>query len=194
VLFDEIEKAHPDVANLLLQILEEGALTDSEGRRVDFSHTLVLLTSNLGARHLSGQRTALGFGAGEANAAAKRLALQEAKAYFRPELIGRLDGLLVFRALAQADLCRIAETQLCALEQRAAAQCIRLTHTPEAVPLLVRQSYDASGGARSLRHGVARHVTRALADKVLAGCPAAAWKLCVQDDALQLVACEAAEN
>lgn len=167
VLLDEIEKAHPDVANLLLQILEDGALTDSEGRRVDFSHTLVILTSNLGARHLAGRRAALGFGTGTANEAARAEALREAKEHFSPELIGRLDELIVFQPLAGESLAAIAETLLRELEERAAALGIRLTHTDAAVRLLAREGYDSAAGARSLRRAVTRRVEQCLADRML---------------------------
>ncbi len=167
VLFDEIEKAHPDVANLLLQILEDGALTDSEGRRVDFTHTLVILTSNLGARHLAGRRTALGFGAGPADKTARAEAVREAKEHFSPELIGRLDELIVFRPLSGESLAAIVQTLLCELEQRAGARGIRLTHTDAAVRLLAREGYDPAAGARSLRRTVTRRVEQCLAEQLL---------------------------
>ncbi len=168
VLFDEIEKAHPDVANLLLQILEDGALTDSEGRKVDFSHTLVILTSNLGARFLAGRRTALGFGGGGVNAAARAEALREAKEHFSPELIGRLDELIVFEPLSGESVAAIAETLLRELEQRAVRLGVCLAHTDAAVQLLAREGYDAASGARSLRRTVTRRVEQCLAEQLLA--------------------------
>ncbi len=168
VLLDEIEKAHPEVANLLLQILDDGALTDSEGRRVDFTHTLVILTSNLGARHLAGRRAALGFGSGTEEDAARSEALREAKERFSPELIGRMDEMIVFKPLTGDSLAAIAETLLRELEERAAALGIRLSHTQDAVRLLAREGYDPATGARSLRRAVTRRVEQCLAEQMLA--------------------------
>ncbi len=171
VLFDEIEKAHPDIANLLLQILEDGALTDSEGVRVDFTHTLVVLTSNLGAKHLVGQRASLGFGGVSSDEAARAEALREARAHFSPELLGRLDEIVVFGALGEESLCAICETLLRQLEQRAAAQGVHVSHTAAAVRLLVREAYDPAAGARSLRHAVTRRVEQCLAERLLDAVP-----------------------
>ena len=131
VLFDEIEKAHPDIQNILLQILEDGQLTDAMGRKADFRNTIVLLTSNLGARFLAGQNAPLGFAAGAEAVFEKQSAqaVEEAKKWFRPELLGRLDEVIVFRPLAEENLCAIAEKMLCQLEQRAARSGYRLRHT-----------------------------------------------------------------
>ena len=114
VLFDEIEKAHPDIQNILLQILEDGQLTDAMGRKADFRNTIVLLTSNLGARFLAGQNAPLGFAAGAEAVFEKQSAqaVEEAKKWFRPELLGRLDEVIVFRPLAEENLCAIAEKML----------------------------------------------------------------------------------
>ena len=123
VLFDEIEKAHSDIQNLLLQILEDGNLTDSQGRRADFSNTIILLTSNLGARCLSGQTSPLGFGAAAAETRRRgQQAIQEAKEFFRPELMGRLDETVLFDPLGPEQLAGIADRLLVELEQRAARQ------------------------------------------------------------------------
>ena len=132
VLFDEIEKAHPDIQNILLQILEDGQLTDAMGRKADFRNTIVLLTSNLGARFLAGQSAPLGFAAGSEAVFEKQSAqaIEEAKKWFRPELVGRLDELIVFRPLAEDSLCAIAEKLLGQLEARAARNGYQLTHTP----------------------------------------------------------------
>ena len=169
VLLDEIEKAHPDVANILLQIMEDGALTDSEGRRVDFTHTLVILTSNLGAKHLAGQRAALGFGTGAPGEGARAEVMREVREHFSPELLGRLDEVLVFGPLAQEDLVAIGETLLRELEARAAQQGIRLAHTPAAARLLVREAYEPSSGSRSLRRAITRRVEQCLAQQLLGG-------------------------
>ena len=189
VLLDEIEKAHPDVANILLQIMEDGALTDSEGRRVDFTHTLVILTSNLGAKHLAGQRAALGFGTGAPGEGARAEVMREVREHFSPELLGRLDEVLVFGPLAQEDLVAIGETLLRELEARAAQQGIRLAHTPAAARLLVREAYEPSSGARSLRRAITRRVEQCLAQQLLGGVEngaAADFLLDVPQDVLSL--------
>ena len=136
VLFDEIEKAHPDIQNILLQILEDGQLTDAMGRKADFRNTIVLITSNLGARFLAGQsRRWLGWPVGgrafEKQAAQ---AVEEAKKWFRPELVGRLDELIVFRPLSDESMSAIAEKMLCRLEVRAARSGYQLRHTPQVGP------------------------------------------------------------
>ena len=169
VLFDEIEKAHSDIQNILLQILEDGTLTDSQGRKADFSNTIILLTSNLGARCLAGQASPLGFGAAaEETARRGKKALQEAKDYFRPELMGRLDDVVLFDPLGPAQLTAIANRLLCELEERAARQGYTLHHTPAAAAALAGNTVPAYG-ARELRRNVSRAVEQALADKIAAG-------------------------
>lgn len=170
VLFDEIEKAHPDIQNILLQILEDGVLTDSMGRRADFTNTILLLTSNLGARHLSGQSGPLGFAAGAQALWDKQaqLAREEAKTYFRPELLGRLDEVIVFHPLDETDLCTIAEGMLQKLETRAEKRGYHLSHTEQLTRLLARRA-QSPYGARELRHTVDRAVEQALADRIAAG-------------------------
>ena len=183
VLFDEIEKAHPDVQNLLLQILEEGQLTDSEGRKTGFCHCIVLLTSNLGARHLCGQAGALGFAAGQAAQITrqKELALEEAKHFFRPELLGRMDEAVVFSPLEGAALEQITEQLLDELEQRAGRSGYRLSHTRELTQELARRGRSAYG-ARELRRQVSRAVEQALADSIASGQaqPGSNYTACVQ--------------
>ncbi len=169
VLFDEVEKAHADIQNLLLQILEDGQLTDAQGRRADFSNTIVLLTSNLGARCLAGQSGMLGFGASDAETARRgQRALQEAKEYFRPELMGRLDEVVLFDPLGPGQLTAIADRLLAELEQRAAAQGYTLRHTPAAARALAGERVPPYG-ARELRRTVSRAVEQALADRIAAG-------------------------
>lgn len=170
VLFDEIEKAHGDLQNILLQILEDGQLTDSAGRKADFRNTIVLLTSNLGARHLAGQAGALGFGAGRSAEfeRQKEQALAEAKAWFRPELLGRMDEIVVFHPLEERHLAQIAEKLLIELEARAAEGGYRLRHTPELPAALAAQSVSPYG-ARELRRKVSRAVEQALADSIASG-------------------------
>ena len=169
VLFDEIEKAHSDIQNLLLQILEDGNLTDSQGRRADFSNTIILLTSNLGARCLSGQTSPLGFGAAAAETRRRgQQAIQEAKEFFRPELMGRLDETVLFDPLGPEQLAGIADRLLVELEQRAARQGYTLHHTPAAAKVLAGDKVPPYG-ARELRRTVSRAVEQALADRIAAG-------------------------
>ena len=169
VLFDEIEKAHSDIQNLLLQILEDGNLTDSQGRRADFSNTIILLTSNLGARCLSGQTSPLGFGAAAAETRRRgQQAIQEAKEFFRPELMGRLDETVLFDPLGPEQLAGIADRLLVELEQRAARQGYTLHHTPAAARVLAGDKVPPYG-ARELRRTVSRAVEQALADRIAAG-------------------------
>ena len=170
VLFDEIEKAHPDIQNVLLQILEDGQLTDSMGRKADFRNTIVLLTSNLGARFLAGQSAPLGFVAGAEAVFEKQSAqaIEEAKKWFRPELIGRLDELIVFRPLTTENLSFIAEKLLCQLEERAAKTGYTLTHTSRVGPALAAKA-KSPYGARELRRQVDRAVEQALANEIASG-------------------------
>ena len=170
VLFDEIEKAHPDIQNVLLQMLEDGQLTDSMGRKADFRNTIVLLTSNLGARFLAGQSAPLGFGAGSEAAFEKQseAAVAEAKKWFRPELVGRLDELIVFRPLEEQSLCSIAEKLLGQLEERAARSGYQLTHTARVGPALAAKAHSPYG-ARELRRQVDRAVEQAFADQIASG-------------------------
>ena len=158
VLFDEIEKAHPDIQNILLQMLEDGQLTDSMGRKADFRNTIVLLTSNLGARFLAGQSAPLGFGAGSEAAFEKQseAAVAEAKKWFRPELVGRLDELIVFRPLEEQSLCSIAEKLLGQLEERAARSGYQLTHTARKGPLALRGAGAAPTGGPCRGAGLRR--------------------------------------
>ena len=169
VLFDEIEKAHGDIQNLLLQILEDGSLTDSQGRKADFSNTIILLTSNLGARCLSGQTMPMGFGSADSEVARRgKQALQEAKAFFRPELMGRLDETVLFDPLGPQQLAAIADRLLCELEERAARQGYTLHHTAAAARCLAGEKVPPYG-ARELRRTVSRAVEQALADRIAAG-------------------------
>lgn len=170
VLFDEIEKAHPEIQTLLLQLLEEGQLTDAMGRKADFRNTIVLLTANLGARFLAGQSTPLGFAASEETAFDRQAAqaVEEAKRWLRPELVGRLDEMIVFRPLGEQSLCAIAERLLDQLEQRAAHSGLTLHHTDRVGPALAARARSAYG-ARELRRQVDRAVEQALADRIAAG-------------------------
>ena len=170
VLFDEIEKAHPDIQNILLQILEDGQLTDAMGRKADFRNTIVLITSHLGARFLAGQSAPLGFAAGSEAVFEKQAAqaVEEANKRFRPELVGRLDELIVFRPLSDESMSAIAEKMLCRLEVRAARSGYQLRHTPQVGAVLAARARPAYG-ARELPRQVDRAVEQALADQIAAG-------------------------
>ena len=169
VLFDEIEKAHSDIQNLLLQILEDGTLTDAQGRRADFSNTIILLTSNLGARCLAGQTAPMGFGAAGAEKDRRgQQAIREAREFFRPELMGRLDETVLFDPLGPEQLAGIADRLLCELEERAAGQGYILRHTAAAAKALAGDKVPPYG-ARELRRTVSRAVEQALADRIANG-------------------------
>ena len=169
VLFDEIEKAHSDIQNLLLQILEDGTLTDAQGRRADFSNTIILLTSNLGARCLAGQTAPMGFGAaGAEKDRCGQQAIREAREFFRPELMGRLDETVLFDPLGPEQLAGIADRLLCELEERAAGQGYTLRHTTAAAKALAGDKVPPYG-ARELRRTVSRAVEQALADRIADG-------------------------
>ncbi len=171
VLFDEVEKAHPDVMHLLLQILEEGKLTDGLGRTVDFKNTIIIMTSNLGADYLK-KGAGLGFGGRDESADYAQLKarmLEEAKKAFKPELINRMDDLVVFRALGRADIERILDLELDKVRQRAAAKHVMLQITPAAREFLLARGYDPQYGARPMRRAVERHLEDPLAEKIIGG-------------------------
>jgi ATP-dependent Clp protease ATP-binding subunit ClpB len=163
VLFDEVEKAHPDVFNVLLQVLDDGMLTDGHGRTVDFKQTLIVLTSNLGAYALS----QLADGADPAPA---RAAVMEAvRGHFRPEFLNRLDETVIFDRLGRADMGAIVEIQLKRLEKRLAARKIRLDLDPAAKLWLADEGYDPVFGARPLKRVIQRHLQDPLAEMILSG-------------------------
>ena len=169
---------------------EGGQLTDAMGRKADFRNTIVLLTSNLGARFLAGQNAPLGFAAGAEAVFEKQSAqaVEEAKKWFRPELLGRLDEVIVFRPLAEENLCAIAEKMLCQLEQRAARSGYRLRHTPQVGAALAARAQSAYG-ARELRRQVDRAVEQALANRIAAGtaCVGQHWTAdCAADGSIVL--------
>ena len=172
VLFDEIEKAHPDVMNLLLQILEEGMVTDSFGRKIDFRNTIIILTSNVGAESIKRQTT-LGFGAmneDEADHEGMKDKINEvAKKHFRPEFLNRLDELVVFHMLEKGDLNKIVDLEVSKLVQRLNEKDITLNLAESARDLLVKEGYDPDYGARPMRRAVERFLEDPLAEALLAG-------------------------
>jgi ATP-dependent Clp protease ATP-binding subunit ClpC len=172
VLFDEVEKAHPDVMNLLLQILEEGTITDSLGRKIDFRNTVIIMTSNVGASTVKRQTT-LGFGAMTADEAdhegMKEKILEESKRYFKPEFLNRLDGLIVFHMLEKVDLNQIVDLEVAKLVKRLKEKDIALTLTNDARDLLAIKGFDPAYGARPMRRAVERFLEDPLAESLLRG-------------------------
>ncbi|RKY39657.1 MAG: hypothetical protein DRP75_01370 [Candidatus Omnitrophota bacterium] len=171
VLLDEIEKAHPDVFNLLLQILEDGSLTDSFGRKVNFRNTILIMTSNLGTEMLKKKGT-IGFaseGEDSSYEAMKKKILDSAKKTFRPEFLNRIDELVVFRSLTREDLKRIVELQVGEVKQRLSEKQMEIELTPSAKEFLIEKGYDPLLGARPLRRTIQRHLEDPLSEEILAG-------------------------
>ena len=175
VLFDEIEKAHPDVFNMLLQILEDGVLTDAQGRKVDFKNTVIILTSNVGARLIT-EKHAFGFGAGDeetetaaARARTKENVMGELKKTFRPEFLNRVDDTIVFDRLTAADIEEIARRMLKTLDKRMSELELHLDVSDEAVAHLAKAGFDDVYGARPLRRAIQSELEDALAEKMLEG-------------------------
>ncbi len=173
VLFDEIEKAHPDVFNMLLQILEDGRLTDSQGRTVDFKNTVVIMTSNVGARLITDkQGTSLGFSADsrEDNSEnIKELVLGELKNVFRPEFLNRVDDIIVFNKLSQDEIKQIAGKMLNTLVGRLEKLNIKISFTDEAVTAIADEGFDENYGARPLRRAIQSKIEDPLSEEMLAG-------------------------
>ncbi len=163
VLFDEVEKAHPDVFNVLLQVLDDGILTDGQGRRVDFKQTLIILTSNLGARALS----ELPEGADQTHARAE--VMEAVRAHFRPEFLNRLDEQVIFDRLSRSDMGAIVEIQLRRLEARLAGRKITLSLDKPAKAWLANEGYDPVFGARPLKRVIQAHLQNPLAELILSG-------------------------
>jgi len=172
VLFDEIEKAHPDVMNLLLQILEEGMITDSLGRKIDFRNTIIILTTNVGADVIKRQ-VSLGFGAmggGDENyGTMKDKILERAKEAFKPEFLNRLDEKIVFHVLDRDNLIKIVDLEIDTVLKRLAAKNIHLKLDKKAKDFLIEQGYDPNYGARPMRRAVERHIEDPLAEHLLRG-------------------------
>lgn len=180
VLFDEVEKAHPGVLDLLLQILEEGVLTDGQGRKADFSNAVVVLTSNLGAHKLGERAVSLGFDGGNSAARRREAALSAAKDFFRPEFLGRLDEIVLFDPLDQAAMVSIARDLLAQSAKRLARHGVTLELPPRAVEALARQAAGEGAGARPLRRLIARAVEDEAARGLLNGELRQGSRLCLK--------------
>jgi ATP-dependent Clp protease ATP-binding subunit ClpC len=171
VLLDEIEKAHPEVFNILLQVLEEGRLTEAKGRTVDFRNTVIIMTSNAGTEHLKAEG-GLGFRPDTNESryeAAKSRILDAVKHIFRPEFLNRVDEIIVFHPLSQEDLQKIVGVMIRRLSERLAEQGLTLEVTDAARALIAKEGYDPQFGARPLRRAIQRLVEDPLAEEILAG-------------------------
>jgi ATP-dependent Clp protease ATP-binding subunit ClpC len=171
LLLDEIEKAHPDVFNILLQILEDGRLTDAQGRTVDFRHAIVIMTSNIGAQEIA-RNTPLGFAVSDDETGItyddmKNRIMGELKKVFRPEFLNRIDEVIVFHKLTKEEITEIVELLLKRIRESLAERELSLNLAPSAADLLVEKGWDPAMGARPLRRAIQRYIEDPLADEVL---------------------------
>ena len=180
-MFDEIEKAHPDVTNLLLQILEDGHLTDSQGREVNFKNTVIIMTSNLGARHITERKT-LGFGIGGAleelkmkedqkneYEEAKKDVIKELKRELRPEFINRIDEIIVFHKLNEDNLKQIAEIMIKQVQERLENQKYFVEIGDNIIDEVLKQGFDKNFGARPLRRAIQSLIEDRISEEILEG-------------------------
>ncbi|HEX7461071.1 MAG TPA: AAA family ATPase, partial [Dermatophilaceae bacterium] len=172
VLFDEVEKAHPDIFNSLLQILEDGRLTDSQGRVVDFKNTVIIMTTNLGTRDIA-KGQSLGFAAGTDVKSGydrmKNKVQDELKQHFRPEFLNRVDDIIVFPQLTQSEIVEIVDLMIAKLDVRLKDKDMGIELTPAAKALLAKKGYDPVLGARPLRRTIQREIEDAMSEKILYG-------------------------
>jgi ATP-dependent Clp protease ATP-binding subunit ClpC len=171
VLFDEIEKAHPDVVQILLQVLEEGRLTDSLGRTVDFRNTIIIMTSNVGA-HILQKNQGLGFGTDDIEdnfEKTKSKIMEEAKRVFKPEFLNRINSMIVFHSLQREHLRQIVDIELRGITGRLADRHMPLEISDSAKDFLIEQGYDEKFGARPLRRAVEQFLEDPLAESLLRG-------------------------
>jgi ATP-dependent Clp protease ATP-binding subunit ClpC len=190
LLLDEVEKAHPDVFNILLQVLDDGRLTDSQGRTVDFAHTVIVMTSNLGSEAITRRGAGLGFTAGSAEAAEearREQVLRPLREHFRPEFLNRIDEIVVFRQLTGDQLRRITDLLLDRTRRRLRAQDIDVDFSDAAVELLARRGYQPEYGARPLRRTIQREVENQLSRFLLDGRVTAGHRLRVDVEEGELV-------
>ncbi|MEO6020014.1 MAG: AAA family ATPase, partial [Knoellia sp.] len=171
VLFDEVEKAHPEIFNSLLQVLEDGRLTDSQGRVVDFKNTVIIMTTNLGTRDIS--KGSLGFSAGPETQSSydrmKNKVIDELKQHFRPEFLNRVDDTIVFPQLSQDEIIQIVDLEIAKLDKRLKDKDMGMELTPAAKTLLAKRGYDPVLGARPLRRTIQREIEDVLSEKILFG-------------------------
>lgn len=168
VLFDEIEKAHPDVFNMLLQILEDGVLTDSQGRKVSFKHAVIIMTSNVGASKITDNKQALGFGDNkDVNKTIEDLVMEDLKKTFKPEFLNRVDEIVVFNQLEKDDIVEIARRMLKSLNKRLAEMNIKAEFTDEAISAIADAGFDKVYGARPLRRAIQTKIEDPLSELIL---------------------------
>ena len=170
ILFDEIEKAHPDVFNMLLQILEDGRLTDSQGRTVDFKNTVIIMTSNIGARRIIEKQTSLGFGDtadSTENVSVRDLVMDELKQVFRPEFLNRVDDIIVFNKLTKDEIKQIACKMLETLRKRLDGLGVKLSFTDKAIEKIADEGFDDTYGARPLRRAITTNIEDKLSERML---------------------------
>jgi ATP-dependent Clp protease ATP-binding subunit ClpC len=173
VLFDEIEKADSDIFNILLQILEDGILTDSNGRKVSFKNTIIIMTSNIGASLISNTKSSMGF-SGENNEAIRNkrnrdLVIEEVKKTFKPELINRIDELIVFDLLTQEEIKQVTEKMLNEIKNRLNSKNIEIEFTESVISKLSEKGFDKVYGARPLRRLITTEIEDMLSEKYLSG-------------------------
>jgi ATP-dependent Clp protease ATP-binding subunit ClpB len=163
VLFDEVEKAHPDVFNVLLQVLDDGRLTDGQGRTVDFKNVIIIMTSNLGSEYLAAQEE------GEDIELARPHVMEAVRRHFRPEFLNRIDEIILFRRLGRAQMDSIVRIQLARVEQRLAERRINLVVDQGALHWLGERGYDPVYGARPLKRVIQKDLVDPIAKRLLAG-------------------------
>lgn len=194
VLFDEIEKAHPDVFNIMLQVLEDGVLTDSQGRKVDFKNTIIIMTSNAGASALTDNRAKLGFAEPEKSEAAEderkkteEIIMNALKATFRPEFLNRVDDIVIFNKLSHEDICKIAELMLGEVKKRVSDVGIELDFDPSVAELVAKEGFDPVYGARPLRRAIVHMVEDTFSGEMLEGRVKAGDKVTAKADGDKVV-------
>ncbi len=172
VLFDEIEKAHPDIFNILLQILDDGQLTDSHGRKVNFKNAVIIMTSNVGARRITEQGSTLGFTENKSSADEEKIresALEELRKTFRPEFLNRVDDIIVFHKLTAENIRKIAVNMLRGVRERTAALGINVDFTDEAIDAIAEKGFDPVYGARPLRRAITSQIEDLISEEILKG-------------------------
>jgi ATP-dependent Clp protease ATP-binding subunit ClpB len=162
ILLDEVEKAHPDVFNVLLQVLDDGRMTDGQGRTVDFKNTVIVMTSNLGSQMIQQM-------SGDDYGVIKLAVMAEVKTHFRPEFVNRIDEIVVFHALSEKDIESIARIQLQSLEARLTKMDIRLDVSPAALAAVAQEGFDPIYGARPLKRAIQQQIENPLATEILKG-------------------------
>lgn len=169
ILFDEIEKAHPDVCNILLQILEDGVLTDSKGQRVNFRNTMIIMTSNIGAGYLSENEIRIGFSGSDTSKEAEKSVINALKKHFRPELFNRIGEIAVFKPLGPDELEKIAASMLNGLKERCLSLGINITFDPGITEAVAAEGFDSRYGARPLRRTIEKKLSDLISSEILSG-------------------------